>query len=117
MEEELNIYMAVENKLQDYCDSHRLGYMLNLDAWPMSMTIWHAAPAGQCAGQLGMTEDVQPMRSQCTWRLEADEIILVPENGFHLSKKEMDKPTGFLKKLELAWLRVCFRRDREVPHG
>ena len=72
MEEELNIYMAVENKLQDYCDSHRLGYVLNLDAWPMSMTIWYAAPAGQCAGQLGMTEDVQPML----------DIILAKAAGF-----------------------------------
>lgn len=118
MEEELNIYMALENKLQDYCDDHRLGYMLQLDTWPMRMIIWHAGPKGQCPGQMGVEQEAcsqQPPK--CTWTLEADEIILAPENGFRLSKKEMDKLTGFIKKLELAWLRVCFRRNLEEQHA
>ena len=118
MEEELNIYMALENKLQDYCDDHRLGYMLQLDTWPMRMIIWHAGPKGQGPGQMGMEQEAcsqQPPK--CTWTMEADEIILAPENGFRLSKKEMDKLTGFIKKLELAWLRVCFRRNLEEQHA
>lgn len=59
MENEVQIYEAAVKAFEDYCHERKLGYMLQVDSYPLSVSVYQS---GELHGQLSMEEDDQPQR-------------------------------------------------------
>lgn len=56
MEDELRIYESNVKAFEDYCAERKLSCMLQVEAYPLSVTVYQSGDSRQIRGQLSMED-------------------------------------------------------------
>ena len=109
MENEVQIYEAAVKAFEDYCHERKLGYMLQVDSYPLSVSVYQS---GELHGQLSMEEDDQPQRPipSCSWTFYEGQIICQTKNDWMADEKTMNRLKNHAKKIVIAFLHQFFAR-------
>lgn len=111
MEDELRIYESNVKAFEDYCAERKLSCMLQVEAYPLSVTVYQSGDSRQIRGQLSMEEEPQRPIPSCTWTFVGGQIICHTANDWAIDEKTMNRLKNHAKKIVIAFLHQFFAKS------
>lgn len=110
MENEVRIYEAAVKAFEDYCHERKLGYMLYVDSYPITISVYQSGE--ELHGQMSMEEETQPSRPvpSCSWVFMEGKPKMQASNEWTMDVKTMNRLQNLAQKIVIAFLHQFFAR-------
>lgn len=108
VEDEVRMFEMAVKAFEDYCHERKLGYMLQIDSYPLSVSVYQSGE--EMHGQLSMEDEPQLPVPSCSWIFIEGQPKIQTSNGWTMDEKTMNRLKNHAKKIVSTFLHQFFAR-------
>ena len=111
MEKEIENYAVAVRSFEDYCTKQKLGWHIDVQHYPISVTVYQSGEYGHAACRLtAQQREIQDKVPCCTWAFIGGVPILHPKNNWVMGDKTMTRLRNLAQKVKNTFLEQYFAR-------